>query len=89
MSNELDGVPAEIDCAEALVQLQDYLKRELTADTAERIRLHVQRCGHCFGQLRFEEQFLRFLQTRRTDVRCPDALRLRITDALRTEAADN
>lgn len=89
MSNGLDGVPADIDCAEALVQLQDYLKRELTADTAERIRMHVERCRHCFGRLRFEERFLQLLQTRGTDVRCPDALRHRIADALRTEAADN
>ena len=89
MSDGLEGVPADIDCAEALHQLQDYLKRELTADTAERIRVHVERCGHCFGRLRFEEQFLQLLQTRGAGVRCPDALRARIADALRTEAAGN
>jgi anti-sigma factor (TIGR02949 family) len=75
-----------IDCDEAVAQLYDYLKRELTPDLAGEVRSHITRCRSCFDQAQFEENFLRLLETRGTRETCPEALRRRILDLLRSEA---
>jgi anti-sigma factor (TIGR02949 family) len=79
------GAADELDCDAALVQLDDYLRRELTPDLAERVRTHLERCAPCFRQLRFAEQFLALLRTPASGARCPDTLRARIAEALRAE----
>lgn len=75
-----------IDCEEAVAQLHDYLKRELTPGLAAEVRSHIARCRSCFDQAQFEENFLRLLETRGTKETCPEALRKRIMDLLRSEA---
>jgi anti-sigma factor (TIGR02949 family) len=75
-----------INCEEAVAQLHDYLKRELTSSLAAEVKLHITRCRSCFDQAQFEENFLRLLETRGTKETCPDALRKRILDLLRSEA---
>lgn len=80
------GAADELDCDAALAQLDDYLRRELTPDLAERVRTHLERCAPCFRQLRFAERFLALLRTPASGTRCPDTLRDRIADALRAEA---
>ena len=76
----------QIDCNEALAQLYDYLKRELTPSLAAEVKSHINRCRTCFDQAQFEQNFLRLLETRGTRETCPDALRRKIQDLLRTEA---
>lgn len=73
----------DIDCAAAIAQLQDYLKREASPDLVPLIERHLERCAHCLVHVRFERNFLALLHARAADIRCPDALRLRITEALR------
>ncbi len=75
---------SDFDCEAALAQLDDYLKRELTPELAERVRAHVEACAPCLSQMRYAERFLSLLRAPASDVRCPDPLRLRIADALRT-----
>jgi anti-sigma factor (TIGR02949 family) len=75
-----------IDCEEAVAQLHDYLKRELTPDLAEEVKSHLARCRSCFGQAQFEQNFLRLLESRGTRETCPEALRQKIVELLRFEA---
>lgn len=89
MSTEMTsgaGAADEFDCDAALAQLDDYLRRELTPDLAERVRTHLERCAPCFRELRFAERFLALLRTPASGTRCPDTLRDRIAEALRAEA---
>lgn len=80
------GAADDFDCDAALAQLDDYLRRELTPDLAERVRTHLERCAPCFRELRFAERFLALLRTPASGTRCPDTLRDRIAEALRAEA---
>jgi len=82
------GAVDQLDCDAALAQLDDYLRRELTPDLAERVRTHLERCAPCFRELRFAERFLALLRTPASGTRCPDTLRDRIAEALRAEAGE-
>jgi anti-sigma factor (TIGR02949 family) len=75
-----------IDCREAELRLYDYLKREVTPELEEEMRSHLARCRPCFSQARFEENFLRLLESCADRVRCPGTLRARIVALLQVEA---
>jgi anti-sigma factor (TIGR02949 family) len=75
-----------LDCQEALAQLDDYLKRELTPEMVEEVRTHLERCRDCADYARFEQSFLLMLQERSRKETCPNAVRARIVAALRAEA---
>ena len=75
----------ELDCERALALMQDYLKREADPGQAEVIERHLEACAGCLTHAKFERNFLRMLQARAADLRCPDALRARIAEALRRE----
>jgi anti-sigma factor (TIGR02949 family) len=75
-----------VDCAQALIHLDDYLKRELTPELMAEVRQHLERCRECFEQAQFEENFLAMLETRAARECCPQKLRQRILDLLRGEA---
>lgn len=77
---------SQIDCEEALANLHDYLKRELTPALVLEVRQHLERCRECFSHARFEENFLLMLETRARRETCPGELRARILAALRAEA---
>ena len=73
---------SELDCDRALELLQDYLKREADPAVAPLMEQHLARCADCLGHARFERNFLLLLQARAAGIRCPDALRARIAEAL-------
>jgi anti-sigma factor (TIGR02949 family) len=77
---------SRIDCEQALANLHDYLKRELTPDLVVEVRNHLDRCRSCFSHACFEENFLLMLETRARRETCPGELRARILAALRAEA---
>jgi anti-sigma factor (TIGR02949 family) len=77
-----------VDCAKALTNLDDYLKRELTPELMVEVRAHLERCRECFEHARFEENFLVMLETRAGRETCPEKLRARILALLRAEAGD-
>jgi anti-sigma factor (TIGR02949 family) len=74
-----------IDCDRALAELQDYLQREETPGLGPLIEAHIERCAPCFRHASFERNFLEMLGSRAASIRCPDALRQRILDALRRQ----
>jgi hypothetical protein len=57
----------------------------MTPALAEEIRAHLDRCRPCFDQARFEENFLRLLESCGRQ-RCPGTLRARIVALLQDEA---
>jgi anti-sigma factor (TIGR02949 family) len=75
-----------IDCREAKARLQDYLKQELTAETAAEVRAHLDRCRGCFTHARFEETLVILIEARARRDTCPGPLREKIVALLRAEA---
>ncbi|MEP7228140.1 MAG: zf-HC2 domain-containing protein [Gemmatimonadales bacterium] len=76
---------SRLDCEQALVHLQDYVKRELTPELIAEVRIHLEECRDCAGYARFEESFLLMLEIRTRRETCPKELRERILAALRAE----
>lgn len=76
---------SRLDCQQALVHLQDYVKRELTPELVVEVRIHLEQCRDCAGYARFEESFLLMLEIRVRRETCPKELRERILAALRAE----
>jgi len=77
---------SRLDCDQALVHLQDYLKRELTPELVAEVRVHLERCRDCSGYARFEQSFLLMLDAKAGRETCPKELRARILAVLRAEA---
>lgn len=75
----------DLDCERALALLQDYLKREADPTLAVVIERHLEACADCLTHVKFERNFLLMLKARAADLRCPDALRARIAEALQRE----
>ncbi len=73
-----------LNCREALAQLQDYLKQELTPESAKQIAEHLEHCRPCFAHLQYERNFLIMLEAKGGKQCCPDRLRVRIVSTLRT-----
>jgi anti-sigma factor (TIGR02949 family) len=78
-----------VDCAQAMVLLDDYLKRELTPALMVEVRQHLDHCRECFDHSRFEENFLLMLASRASRETCPEKLRARIMALLRAEAREH
>jgi anti-sigma factor (TIGR02949 family) len=78
-----------VDCAQALTNLDDYLKQELTPELMVEVRRHLELCRPCFQHAQFEERFLRMLETRARKETCPAKLRARILALLREEVGEN
>jgi anti-sigma factor (TIGR02949 family) len=74
------------NCKRAMAKLDEYLKQQLTPDLAAEVRQHLEHCRPCFTHARFEENFLRMLETCARRESCPHKLRARILAALRSEA---
>ena len=74
-----------VDCAQALTNLGDYLKQELTPELMVEVRQHLERCRDCFKHAQFQESFLSMLETRAGRETCPAKLRARILSLLRSE----
>lgn len=74
----------EMDCKKAADKLYDLLDGELTADVERKLREHVSGCPHCFTSADFEKRFLTALEQLKARGCCPDALRAKVTESLRS-----
>ena len=72
-----DG-PSEIDCAEALEHLYEYLDGELDAAREKAVRSHLAKCAPCLSVSEFESAYLRFLEARARARGAPEEVRRRI-----------
>lgn len=64
-------------CRDALDQLWEYIDRELDDATADQVRVHLERCSHCFPQYDFQRAFRAFMATSCREC-APPELRRRI-----------
>lgn len=71
-----------LDCAKALVLLQDYLKADLTPELVATLEAHLERCRPCFQSARFERNFVRIIAAKAGSQCCPEQVRARIRAAL-------
>lgn len=74
-----------VNCDQALDLLQDYLKRELTPEVMSEVQRHLDCCRPCLEQSRFEARFLALVQASAPKQCCPDSVRERIIDLLRSK----
>jgi len=74
----------KVDCAAALRQLWDYLDGELTPERLAQIRVHLDSCRRCYPHYDFERAFLEALANARPDCQCPEKLKARVMDSLRS-----
>ncbi|MEQ8843023.1 MAG: mycothiol system anti-sigma-R factor [Acidimicrobiales bacterium] len=81
---EPDPCAGDPDCQQALAELYTYLDGELTVHRRTIIRTHLDRCPPCGDRYVFETE-LRQVISMRCQERVPDALRLRIAEAIRNE----
>ena len=70
-------------CQEALDQLDEYLRQELTPEHMARITDHLEKCRPCFSQAEFQRSYLQMIEKAKGQC-CPDSLRRRVLDALRS-----
>lgn len=76
-----------IGCAEALERLYEYLDGELTADSAEEVRRHVEVCDACYPEVKLTTEFRDALhRAAQGQPVCPDSLRRKVGRLLRDEA---
>lgn len=73
------------DCRRALDELQDWLRREATPESAAAITEHLAACAPCRRHAEFEQRFQAVLARATGPERCPPEIRQRLLDALRRE----
>jgi mycothiol system anti-sigma-R factor len=78
------GVAGFVGCNETIERLYFYLDGELTEQRRLEITWHLDLCGPCVGAYGFEAELRKVIANRCKD-RVPDALIVRVADALRDE----
>ena len=74
------------NCRQVLDELQDWLRREVTPESAAAIEAHLVLCAPCRAHAEFERRFQEVLQRAARPEACPPELRARLIAALRREA---
>lgn len=84
------GSPADsgYDCDDALHELYSYLDGELTDERRALIKNHLDDCSPCLEAYDFEQD-LKELVARRCRDEAPEALRLRVAEAIANIDAEN
>jgi mycothiol system anti-sigma-R factor len=72
-----------IDCRAAMMQLNDFLDGELSAERMKLIREHLDDCRPCYTHAQFERDLLSIIAGGWKDVNASQALRQRIQASLR------
>ena len=74
------------NCDDALEKMYLYMDGELTTETAEVIRVHLNDCPPCFDAFHFEERLKLVVRTRlQEDV--PSELMIRLKSIIRSESS--
>jgi anti-sigma factor (TIGR02949 family) len=72
------------NCDDALEKMYLYIDGELTTETADVIRVHINDCPPCFDAFHFEERLKLVVRTRlQEDV--PSELMIRLKSIIRSE----
>lgn len=76
---------ADLSCQDALASVYEYLDGELEGRTPAEIEEHFRLCAECYPHLSCEKAFREALRRAGQGERCPEAVRLRILEALERE----
>jgi mycothiol system anti-sigma-R factor len=79
-----EAVAGFVGCDETIERLYFYLDGELTEQRRVEIARHLDMCGPCVGAYGFETELRRVVANRCKD-HVPDALIVRIAEAIRSE----
>lgn len=72
-------------CRETFKRLDDYLDRELTAEEAQEVARHLDRCAMCAGEFAVEADLLAMLKEKLRHIAAPPGLMDRIRQRLDAE----
>lgn len=78
--NEELAEPSELDCAQALLRMQEFLDHELDTASADLVRQHLHACEPCLESFDADEAFRKLVRRccAADQVSAPASLRLRI-----------
>ena len=76
------GPVDQLNCAQALARLDDFLDRELFPEEMQAVRAHLDLCARCARAHRFEADLLPSLKQRLRRLSLPESLRARIRQEL-------
>ena len=75
-----------ISCQEALERLYEYLDGELTPESAQEVRRHIEICDACYPEVRFTTEFRDAVhRAAQGQPVSPDSLRQRVAELLEKE----
>lgn len=77
--------PLPPECLEVLKHVWDYLDEQLTAETTERLRVHLAECRGCFEYKTFHEQFFEAVHVLNRREGVSPELRAKVLQGLRAE----
>lgn len=77
-----DPTPPILDCAQAMADLDGFLRSELSVELITRMQDHLARCRHCRQVGAYERAFRERLERLDAGRCCPEALRARISELL-------
>lgn len=75
-------MPEAFNCGETYRRMQDYLDRELDESEIAAVRVHLEQCGMCAEEYRFEASVLRYMKGGFSDIPIPLDLESRCLGAL-------
>ena len=72
-----------LSCREALLQLDDYLDRELSAEEIQQVEKHLRLCQHCADKFTFEDNYLSSLKEKVRHVETEDTQVLSLLERIK------
>lgn len=75
-----------LNCQQMFERLQDYLDRELSVEEIAQVKMHLDVCGVCAEEYRFEESVLKHVRGCLFDAKVPADLAERLKRAIEEEA---
>jgi anti-sigma factor (TIGR02949 family) len=77
------------DCRKAGEELDAFVRGELRIADIDRMKSHLDRCGHCAEVAKYERAFRERLRSLDPDTCCPEELRQRIREMLAAPPSDS
>ena len=80
---QLEALGLSSNCADVVRHLWDYLDDQTTAESAGRLRAHIESCTQCKGYAEYQSCFLEAVAKLRVQLDAPEQLRERLAGALK------
>lgn len=83
------AAPSRFTCEDVFQRLDDYLDRALTPEEVRMVQEHLEICGVCAGEYRFEGTLLAGLRDKLARIDLPEGLAARLHARIREAALNN